>query len=195
MAGARPTIRTLLPNALTLLRLAATPFIVRAILEGRDRAALAVFLLAGVSDGLDGVLARRLGGVSRLGAYLDPIADKVFVVAAYLALAARTLAPWWLVGLALSRDLLILAGAAFLFALGAKREFRPSVWGKAATTIHVVTIVTLLVWRAAAWAWVGPVAAALIYLAGAATVFSGCHYGWQAWQAGRSRRPSRGVRC
>lgn len=178
---------TLVPNALTVLRLAATPFIVGAILDGRYRLALALFLLAGVSDGLDGVLARRLGGVSRLGAFLDPIADKIFVVGVYLAMAARALAPWWLVGLALGRDLLILMGAAVLVALGRKRDFRPSVWGKVATTIHVVTIVTLLVWRASAWAWVGPIAAALIILAGAATIFSGCHYAWQAVQAGRGR--------
>jgi cardiolipin synthase len=174
--------RTLLPNALTLLRLVATPLIVWAILEGSYGLALGVFFLAGISDGLDGVLARRLGGVSRFGAYLDPIADKVFVVAVYLALAARALAPWWLVGLALGRDLLILVGAALLLALGKKRDFRPSIWGKAATTIHVVTIVTLLVWRAAAWAWVGPIAAGMILLAGAATVASGCHYAWQAWR-------------
>lgn len=178
---------SLVPNTLTLLRLAATPFIVRAILDGRYRIALALFLLAGISDGLDGVLARRLGGTSRLGAFLDPIADKIFVVGVYLAMAARALAPWWLVGLALGRDLLILVGAALLLALGRKRDFRPSAWGKAATTIHVVTIVTLLVWRAFAWAWVEPIGAALIMLAGVATVFSGCHYAWQAVQAGRSR--------
>jgi cardiolipin synthase len=173
---------SLVPNALTVLRLAATPFIVRAILDGRYRLALALFLLAGISDGLDGVLARRLGGVSRFGALLDPIADKIFVVGVYLAMAARALAPWWLVGLAFGRDLLILLAAAALLALGKKRDFRPSVWGKAATAIHVVTIVTILVWRAARWAWVEPVAAALMVVAGAATVFSGCHYAWQAWR-------------
>ena len=172
----------MLPNALTALRLVATPFIVMAILGERYRTALGVFLLAGITDGLDGVVARKLGGVTRLGAYLDPVADKVFVAAVYLALAAKSLAPWWLVGVVLIRDLLILAVAGALLAGGKAGNFQPSVWGKAATTVHVVTIVTLLVWKSSGWIWVEPLAVALIWLAGAATAWSGGHYAWQVWR-------------
>lgn len=192
MTNSGGKLRAALPNALTALRLVATPFIVVAILGERYRTALGIFLLAGISDGLDGVLARKLGGVTRLGAHLDPIADKVFVVAVYLALAAKALAPWWLVGVVVSRDLLILAVAGALLAAGKAGDFQPSVWGKAATTIHVITIVTLLVWQSSGWTWVEPPAVALIWLAGAATAWSGGHYAWRAWRRRRIDDAARG---
>lgn len=173
-------MRRILPTALTLLRLVLTPVVVLAVLGGCDRTALALFLVAGTSDGVDGLLARRWGAVSRLGAVLDPVTDKIFLMAVYVALAARGVAPWWLVALVIARDLLILLGAGLLVAAGRAGEFRPSVWGKAATTIHVVTVTTLLVLQATGWAWVRLPADALLFLAGAATLWSGCHYGWLA---------------
>lgn len=173
-------LRRILPTALTLLRLALAPAVVLALVAERDRAALGLFLVAGVSDGIDGVLARRWGAVTRLGALLDPVADKIFLVAVYLALAARGVAPWWLVALVIARDLLILLGAGLLLAAKRAGELRPSVWGKAATTIHVVTVTTLLVLQATGWGWVRAPAAAFVFLAGAATLWSGCHYGWLA---------------
>lgn len=173
-------MRRILPTALTLLRLALTPVVVFAVLDGYDGTALAVFLLAGASDGIDGVLARRWGVVSRFGAMLDPVTDKIFLMSVYPALAARGVAPWWLVALVIARDVLILLGAGLLVAARRAGEFRPSVWGKAATTIHVVTVTTLLVLQATGWAWVRLPAAALLLLAGAATLWSGCHYGWLA---------------
>ncbi len=176
-----------MPTALTALRLLLTPVVVLAVLGGRDRVALAVFLLAGASDGIDGLLARRWGAVSRFGAVLDPVTDKIFLVAVYLALAARGVAPGWLVALVIARDVLILLGAGLLAAARRAGEFRPSVWGKVATTIHVVTVTTLLVLQATGWAWVRLPAAALLFVAGAATLWSGCHYGWLAarrWRGG-----------
>lgn len=176
-----------MPTALTVLRLLLTPVVVLAVLSGRDRVALAVFLLAGASDGIDGPLARRWGAASRFGAVLDPVTDKIFLMAVYLALASRGVAPWWLVALVIARDALILLGAGLLVAARRAGEFRPSVWGKAATTIHVVTVTTLLVLQATGWAWVRWPAAALQYLAAAATIWSGCHYGWLAardWSRG-----------
>lgn len=178
--------RRILPTALTLLRLALTPVVVLAVLEECNRAALGLFLAAGVSDGIDGLLARRWDTVTRVGALLDPVTDKIFLMAVYLALAARGVAPWWLVALVIARDLLILVVASLLMAAKRAREFPPSVWGKAATTLHVVTVTTLLVLEATGWGWVRPPAAVFLVLAGAATVWSGCHYGWIAarrWRA------------
>jgi len=173
-------LRRLLPTALTLLRLALTPAVVLAVLAEQDRAALAAFLTAGLSDAIDGALARRWGAVTRFGALLDPVTDKILLVATYLALAVRGVAPRWLVALVIVRDLLILLVAGLLLAVKRADELRPSVWGKAATSIHVVTVTTLLVMKATDWGWVGAPAAALLPLAGAATVWSGCHYGWLA---------------
>lgn len=177
----------MLPTTLTLLRLALTPSVALAVLAERDRAALVLFLAAGLSDGLDGALARRWGAVTRLGALLDPVTDKILLVATYLALAARGLAPSWLVALVVARDLLILLAAGLLLAARRAGELRPSVWGKAATSLHVVTVTTLLVLKATGWGWVEAPVAALLPLAGAATVWSGCHYGWLA-----ARRLKRG---
>lgn len=173
-------LRRTLPTALTALRLLLAPAVALAVFNGRDRVALVLFLAAGASDGVDGVLARRWGAVTRLGAMLDPVADKIFLMAVYLALAARGVAPWWLVALVIARDVLILLGAGLLVAARRASEFRPSVWGKAATTIHVVTVTTLLLWQATGWGWVRLPAAAFLFVAAAATVWSGCHYAWLA---------------
>src|SRR5512142_429807 len=115
-----------LPNFITLLRVALTPVAVRAIVARQFGQALAIVLAAAVTDGLDGLLARRLHAESRFGAYLDPIADKALLSASYLAFGISGAVPWWLVALIFGRDLLILAmaGAALLFT--PFREFPPS---------------------------------------------------------------------
>ncbi len=99
-----------LPNAITLARLLAVPAAVWLIVRGWHEAALWVFLLAGLSDAVDGWLARRLGQVSRLGSLLDPVADKALLVSVFLSLGARGLLPAWLVILVVFRDALIVCG-------------------------------------------------------------------------------------
>src|SRR5437870_12257387 len=118
-------------NLFTLVRLAAVPFAVQAILRREHKRALAIVLVAALTDTIDGTLARRFGMATRVGAYLDPITDKLFLSAVYISLASISSVPWWLVIEIFSRDFLILAscGAAILF-LGV-RSFPPSVWGKA----------------------------------------------------------------
>jgi len=174
-------MRTLNPaNLLTFARLGASPLAVWAILEGRFSLALTVLLLAGVSDALDGPLARRRGCVTRLGAYLDPVADKLLLSGSYLGLGAAGLAPWWLVGLIFGRDLAILAmaGGALLFT--PIREFSPSLWGKASTVAQTVTGLALLAAAACPWPPIGRAAQALLWAAAAATVLSGLDYARQA---------------
>ncbi len=101
------------PNLFTLLRLLLTPFVAAAILNGQHGRAITLFFIAGASDAIDGFLARRLGSSTRVGAYFDPIADKILLVAIYLALGWVHAIPRWMVALVFARDLLILAMAAY----------------------------------------------------------------------------------
>ncbi|MCP5116840.1 MAG: CDP-alcohol phosphatidyltransferase family protein [bacterium] len=167
---------SVLPNVLTVLRLALVPVIVVAILRDRYALALAVFAVAGASDGLDGFLARRLHAESRFGAYLDPISDKAIVSTIYISLAWVEAVPWWLVLLVFGRDLLILAGTGLVVAFTKVRDFPPSVWGKLATFIHLVTLVLVMLSRASDLSWAGELTRIAIWAAAAATVWSGLVY-------------------
>ena len=101
----------LLPNLITLARLLAVPVTVYLILQGHHAAAFWIFIAAGVSDAVDGVLAKRLNAVSEIGAYLDPLADKALLVGVYIALDRVDHIPTWLVFLVVFRDVLIIGGA------------------------------------------------------------------------------------
>jgi len=175
----RATLRPFtIPNGITLLRFAMVPFFILAVIGGNYRLALIIFVAAGLSDALDGALARALGTRSRLGAYLDPIADKVLLVTAYIFLtwppgdAIRI--PVWLTVMALSRDVLIVLVALVLY-LGAEIvEFPPSAWGKLTTFFHILTVGLVLL------ANIVPVSEGVLvvtfYAALALTVISGVHY-------------------
>ncbi|MCS7316506.1 MAG: CDP-alcohol phosphatidyltransferase family protein [Bryobacterales bacterium] len=165
-----------LPNLLSLARLIASAPAFWAILEGRFTLALILLLLAGVSDVLDGVLARRRRQVTRLGAYLDPVADKLLLSGSYLALGMAGVAPGWLVAIVLGRDALILLAVGAALAFSSLREFPPSAWGKTSTVVQVVTGVTLLASAACPWPWLGQFAAFLVWLTAAATLWSGLDY-------------------
>ena len=175
-------------NLLTASRLVMAPLAVRAILLGQYRLALGIFVAAAVTDGLDGLVARRLGRLTRLGAWLDPIADKVLLSSAYLALGIAGALPWWLVGIILGRDILILAGAAAALLLTRERNFPPSVWGKLSTFVQIFTAVFVMV--AGAWPGTGLErwAGALTWPTAAATLWSGLHYAWRGWQVLRNSR-------
>lgn len=122
-----------LPNLLTVARIVLTPWIAWYLAKNDARGAFPLLFFAGFSDGLDGYLARRFGWTSRAGAYLDPIADKVLLVTLWVGLGLAGRAPWWMVGLALGRDALILVFSGVMLALGRAREFPPSVAGKVST--------------------------------------------------------------
>jgi len=137
-----------IPNGITLVRLALIPFFVLATVGGRHALALGIFVAAGLSDALDGLVARALGMRSLLGTYLDPIADKTLLVTAYVALTlpspGAVTIPLWLTVMALSRDFLIVVVALLLYLGADVREFPPSAWGKATTFFHILTIAMVL---------------------------------------------------
>jgi cardiolipin synthase len=133
------------PNLLTLLRLFIIPFLVIAILDGRYHLAFALFILAGFSDGFDGLLARWLSQRTRLGQYLDPIADKLLLSTLFLVLTHMNLVPRYVTVLVFSRDFGILLISTLLFATGTLRDFRPSLLGKLNTLVQIIGLTVVLV--------------------------------------------------
>jgi cardiolipin synthase (CMP-forming) len=135
------------PNQLTLLRLIFIPFIVIYILDRSYGVALALLVVAGISDGLDGLLARRLKQRTRLGEYLDPVADKLLLSTLFLVLSLVGKVPWKITVLVFSRDVGILITAAVLYATTSLRNFRPTFLGKANTTAQIATVVVVLLYE------------------------------------------------
>jgi cardiolipin synthase len=133
------------PNQLTFLRLAFLPFFIIAIKYDRYGVALGILVLAGMSDGLDGLLARSLNQRSPLGAYLDPIADKLLMSSSYFVLALKGKLDWWLAIMVLGRDVLLLVACAVILLTVGYRPFPPSIWGKATTFFEIALIVIVLV--------------------------------------------------
>lgn len=126
-----------LPNLLSLLRLVAAPFAASAILAGHDALALIVFVAAGLSDGLDGFIARHWQAMSRFGAWLDPAADKLLMLATYVALLGVAAAPWWLVTLVIGRDLAIASVWLMAKLAALPLAFRPLAIGKLSTLLQI----------------------------------------------------------
>ena len=132
------------PNLLTLLRLFIIPFLVINILDGRWQVAFALIMLAGVSDGLDGLAARWLHQQTTLGLYMDPIADKLLLSTLFLVLTHVHQIPRYVTILVFSRDLGILLISTLLFATSTLRDFRPSFFGKLNTFIQIVAVVGIM---------------------------------------------------
>jgi len=133
------------PNQLTFLRLAFLPFFLIAIEYERYDWALGILILAGLSDGLDGLLARGLNQRTPLGAYLDPLADKLLLSSSYFMLALKAKVAWWLTILVLGRDVLLLTASAVILITVGYRPLPPSIWGKATTFFEILLIVMVLV--------------------------------------------------
>ena len=144
------------PNQLTLLRMIFVPFIVIHLVDGHYLWALIIFIVAGFSDGLDGLLARTLHQQTLLGQYLDPIADKLLLSTMFLVLSILHKIPWKYTVLVFSRDISILAASAVLFAIAGLRNFKPSIFGKANTfsQISAVFFVMLLQVIQQRWVWI-----------------------------------------
>jgi cardiolipin synthase len=128
------------PNQLTLLRMIFLPFIVINLVKHDFKWALALFILAGMSDGLDGLLARTLHQQTVLGQYLDPIADKLLMSTMFLVLSIERMIPWKYTVLVFSRDVSILLISGVLFMIAGLRDFRPSIFGKANTFAQVAAV-------------------------------------------------------
>jgi len=136
-------------NQLTLLRMGLIPAFVIMVVYGRPGWALATFVVAGITDGLDGLIARRAGQQTSLGAWLDPMADKLLLVTTFVVLTVpgtdlTNRFPLWLTILVITRDVVIVTTVAIVTAVMGVRTFKPSVFGKAATAVYVVTCVILL---------------------------------------------------
>jgi cardiolipin synthase len=170
------------PNCITLLRLALVPFVIGAILDGRGLRALELFALAAVTDVLDGAAARRMRLATQTGAYLDPIADKCLLSGVFLALAAVRSVPWWFVTVVFGRDLYILAAAGIMMAATSVRTFRPSVWGKACTFAQICAAVVWMAKDVLGKASLAGLAALMLWVSAAFTVWSGVHYTWRGIQ-------------
>ena len=133
-----------LPNLLSALRLLAAPFAAWLILSSRDTAAVAVFAGAGLSDGLDGFIARRWHVTSSFGAWLDPAADKLLMLLCFAALYLVGATPLWLIALVVVRDAAVAAGWLLIKGLGLRTAIRPLFLGKASTMMQILYILAVL---------------------------------------------------
>lgn len=129
-----------IPNFLTVLRIVLVPVIVILLIQGQFGKALVCFIIAGVTDGLDGLLARILNQVTVVGAYLDPVADKALVISTFLTLAIIGVVPGWLTVLVISRDCIILGGILVLTLMSVNPEIKPSFVSKINTMIQLAAI-------------------------------------------------------
>jgi cardiolipin synthase len=164
------------PNQLTLLRMMFVPFIVIKLVEGHYSSALILFVLAGFSDGLDGLLARTLKQQTVLGQYLDPIADKLLLSTMFMVLSILHKIPWKFTVLVFSRDITILLASAVLYAIAGLRDFRPSVFGKANTFAQVAAIFFVLLLEINKSRWVAISRLSFLRATFTFTIISAMHY-------------------
>jgi len=164
------------PNQLTLLRLIFVPFVIMNVMEADYTLALALFVLAGISDGLDGLLARVLHQQTTLGQYLDPIADKLLLSSLFLVLSFVHQIPWRYTVLVFSRDLCLVAVAATLYVTTNIRDFRPSIFGKVNTFVQVGAVFFVLLAHVYPANWVAVCRHSFLLATFAFTLISGLHY-------------------
>ena len=172
-----------IPNLLSILRMGLIPWFVIAVLDGDATLALWIFAIAGVTDALDGFIARFWHQQSALGAYLDPLADKLLLVTAYVMLAIPNLRTWlvipaWVTALVITRDVVIVAVALVLhLAVGISR-FPPSPLSKINTAAQLLTIIGVLLSSRSPFLETG--ATVLVFLVAALTIGSGIEYIYRA---------------
>jgi cardiolipin synthase (CMP-forming) len=164
------------PNQITLLRLGFLPIFLILISYEQYRWALAVLVLAGLSDGIDGLLARKLNQRSSLGAYLDPIADKLLLSSSFVILAMKKQIAWWLTIIVLSRDILILVVAVVIILIFGYRPFPPSILGKLTTMFQIMLVFIVVLWAAYPNLPLNWTVQALAYIVTALATVSGFHY-------------------
>ena len=173
------------PNMLTIFRMVLIPVFVTFLFYQRFVLALAVFVIAGLTDGLDGLLARRFQQESQLGTVLDPIADKLMMVTAFIVLSMRSIfpqpvpshlpIPFWVTIAVISRDVFIVVGAAAINIMTGFRGFRPSWLGKANTTVQIIAI-AIIMFAASVPYYTGYYLPTLYVVVFTFAVTSGLHY-------------------
>jgi len=181
------------PNQLTLLRMIFLPFIVINVVGHHYVWALVLFVLAGMSDGLDGLLARKLHQQTQLGQYLDPIADKLLMSTMFLVLSIehRALVPWKFTVLVFSRDISILLVSGVLFMIAGLKDFRPSIFGKANTFAQVAAIFFALLLLVMPVLWIDIARKTFLKATFLFTIVSAVHYAFLVQHRLRSHAPSR----
>jgi cardiolipin synthase len=170
-------------NQLTLLRMLLIPAFVILVVYGHLGWALVVFVTAGITDGLDGLIARRSGQKTSLGAWLDPMADKLLLVTTFIVLTLPGLnlanrLPTWLTICIISRDIVIVLTVAVVNLAIGPRTFRPSIYGKIATATYIVTAVAAMLFNYLGYHSV--IVDVGIYASLAITLISSFHYIWHA---------------
>ncbi len=140
----KQSITMTLPNLLTILRIVLTPVFAICLINHAYKNAFWIFVVAGVSDGLDGFIARVFRQKSELGAYLDPIADKLLISTAFIILATVQFIPSWLTVIVIARDILIIFGIALLFITNHNVEIKPSFLSKITTVAQLLTVFAVL---------------------------------------------------
>jgi cardiolipin synthase len=178
------------PNLLTLLRLFIIPFLVIEILDANYTAAFALFLLAGASDALDGLLARWLSQRTTLGQYMDPIADKLLLSTLFVVFTHVGLMPRYVTVLVFSRDLGILLIATLLFATGTLRDFRPSLFGKLNTFMQIVALLSVLCQKVFAWHHLATMRDGLLQIIAVMAPLSAAQYAWIVIRRMNSQQPT-----
>jgi cardiolipin synthase (CMP-forming) len=136
--------RMTIPNYITILRLLLVPFVVWSMLSGQQLAALLGFVIAGLSDGVDGYIARRYDMKSELGTYMDPVADKLLLVSVFIVLAYQDMLPLWLVAMVVFRDALIVSAVMLSAVMGNPVEMHPLFVSKANTAVQIALAALVL---------------------------------------------------
>jgi cardiolipin synthase (CMP-forming) len=170
------------PNQLTLLRMIFLPFIVINLVKNDYQWALGLFVLAGLSDALDGLLARKLHQQTVLGQYLDPVADKLLMSTMFLVLSIEHKIPWKYTVVVFSRDISILLVSGVLFMIAGLRDFRPSIFGKANTFAQVAAIFFVLLLRVEPVRWVWIARTTFLRATFIFTIVSAVHYAFLVQQ-------------
>ena len=168
-----------LPNLISMARMLAVPVMVWLILSDRMTAAFWIFVGAGISDAIDGYLAKRLDARSILGSYLDPLADKLLLIAIYLLLGREGHIPVWLVVLVIARDAALLGGSLLVVRSDRRSAMRPLLVSKLNTSLQIVLAALVLAGLGLGWPDIGIGRDILVYAVAVTTLASGSAYLWR----------------
>jgi cardiolipin synthase (CMP-forming) len=185
-----PKGRLTIPNLITLARILLTPLFIIFLIQGRYKQALWIFLLAGLSDMADGIIARAWQQKSPLGALLDPLADKLLMGSSFITLSIYQLIPPWLTVIVLSRDVVLVLGVVLFKLVNFPLVVRPSLAGKLSTATQIATV--LLVLLSKTWTISPAFLKVFFWLTGALTTLSGIHYILQALRGAAQSQNSQG---
>ncbi len=167
-----------IPNSLTIFRILLIPVFVGLLLYERYEYSLGILVLAGLTDGLDGIIARVANQRTQLGAFLDPLADKLLLSSGFITLAILHALPLWVAILVVSRDLILISGALLVQLTESRVELSPTLLGKGTTVLQLVYVIVVVVFASG---WIDPqpfqlLLSLMLYLVVAFTLSSGLHY-------------------